>query len=223
MRLRIALANDYQAPAAQLLSQMGAENVDRIAASFGIARGEQLSLLNAAGAYGVFAQDGVYFGQQVKDALEPVTILRVEGNDGSLWLDWTTPQAKPVLTPGLAYLMNHILSDETARWPSLGQPNVTEINRPAGVKLGQSEDGLDSWAIGYSPLRVDGEAHRDFPARRKQKAVAGRAGCIVECLDADRLPGPAQGWLGRPRGCFGHQCLRPLRDAAHARLPEPGQ
>lgn len=154
MRLRVALANDYQVPTAQLLSQMGTENVNKIAASFGVAREEQLSVLDAAGAYGVFAQQGVYYGQEVSESFKPVTILRVEGNDGSLWLDWTTPQAKPVLTPGLAYLMNHVLSDEAARWESLGQPNVTEIGRPAGVKLGQTGDGLDTWAIGYSPLRV---------------------------------------------------------------------
>jgi membrane peptidoglycan carboxypeptidase len=155
IRLRVALANDYQAPTAQLLSQMGVENVNRIAASFGVSREEQVSLLDAAGAYGVFAQQGVYFGQDaVGDEFGPVTILKVEGNDGSLWLDWSTPQAKPVLTPGLAYVMNHALSDETARWHSLGQPNVTEIGRPAGFKLGQTVDTLDTWAIGYSPARV---------------------------------------------------------------------
>jgi membrane peptidoglycan carboxypeptidase len=156
IRLRVALANDYQAPTAQLLSQMGSDNVSRIAASFGVSReaDAQLSLLNAAGAYGVFAQQGVYYGQQFDEKFEPVSVVRVEGNDGSIWLDWSTPQAKPVVTPGLAYLMNHALSDETARWPSLGQPNVTEMDRPAGVKLGQTEDGLDTWAIGYSPTRV---------------------------------------------------------------------
>jgi membrane peptidoglycan carboxypeptidase len=156
IRLRVALANDYQAPTAQLLSQMGADNVSRIAESFGVSRdaGAQLSLLNVAGAYGVFAQQGVYYGQEFDKKFEPVSVLRVEGNDGSVWLDWTTPQAKPVVTPGLAYLMNHALSDETSRWPSLGQPNVTEMDRPAGVKLGQTEDALDTWAIGYSPTRV---------------------------------------------------------------------
>jgi membrane peptidoglycan carboxypeptidase len=156
IRLRVALANDYQAPTAQLLSQMGVDNVSRIAASFGVSRDAdaQLSLLNAAGAYGVFAQQGVYYGQEFDEKFEPVSVLRVEGNDGSIWLDWTTPQAKPVVTPGLAYLMNHALSDETARWPSLGQPNVTEMDRPAGMKLGQTEDTLDTWAIGYSPARV---------------------------------------------------------------------
>jgi membrane peptidoglycan carboxypeptidase len=156
IRLRVALANDYQAPTAQLLSQMGADNVSRITESFGVSRDAdaQLSLLNAAGAYGVFAQQGVYYGQELDEKFEPVSLLRVEGDDGSIWLDWTTPQAKPVVTPGLAYLVNHALSDETARWPSLGQPNVTEIARPAGVKLGQTEDALDTWAIGYSPARV---------------------------------------------------------------------
>ena len=155
MRLRVALANDYQAPTAQLLSQMGTDNVNRIAASFGISPDEQLSLLDAAGAYGVFAQGGVYFGQQVAgEEFEPVTLLRVEGNDGSVWLDWSAPEAKPVVTPGLAYLMNHALSDEPARWQSLGQPNVTEVGKPAGVKLGQTEDALDAWTIGYSPSRV---------------------------------------------------------------------
>jgi membrane peptidoglycan carboxypeptidase len=156
IRLRVALANDYQAPTEQLLSQMGADNVSRIAASFGVSRDAdaQLSLLNAAGAYGVFAQQGVYYGQEFDEKFEPVSVLRVEGNDGSVWLNWTTPQAKPVVTPGLAYLMNHALSDETARWPSFGQPNVTEMDRPVGVKLGQTEDALDTWAVGYSPTRV---------------------------------------------------------------------
>ena len=70
-----------------------------------------------------------------------MTLLRVEGNDGSLWLDWSTPQAKPVLTPGLASLVNHALSDETAHvGDSLGQSNVTEIGRPAGLKLGQTNE-----------------------------------------------------------------------------------
>jgi membrane peptidoglycan carboxypeptidase len=154
MRLRVAMANDYQAPAAQVLSQMGVENVNRIAGSFGVSRNESLSLVDAAGVYGVFAQQGVYFGQDVNDSFQPVAVLKVEGNDGSVWLDWTTPQAKPVVTPGLAYLVNHALSDESARWPSLGQPNVTEIDRPAGVKLGQTQDALDTWSIGYSPSRV---------------------------------------------------------------------
>jgi membrane peptidoglycan carboxypeptidase len=154
MRLRVALANDYPAPAAQVLAQMGAGNVTKIAGSFGVSRDEQLTLLRAAGAYGVFAQNGVYFGQSLNEAFMPVTVLRVEGGDGSVWLDWSTPQAKPVVTPGLAYLINHSLSDETARVGALRDSNVLDVGRPAAVKLGQTADGLDTWAVGYSPLRV---------------------------------------------------------------------
>ena len=156
MRLRVALANDYPAPAAQVSAQMGAENVTKIASSFGVSRDAdaQLSLLNAAGAHGVFAQNGVYFGQNLNEAFMPVTILRVEGGDGSVWLDWSTPQAKPVVTPGLAYLINNSLSDESARVGFLRTSNVLDVGIPAAVKLGQTEDGLDTWAIGFSPLRV---------------------------------------------------------------------
>src|SRR5687768_5342800 len=154
MRLRIALANDYPAPAAQVLSQMSAENVDKISSSFGVSREAELSLLDAAGAFGVFAQQGVYFGQEFGDTFKPVSVLRVEGNDGSVWLDWSTPQAKPVVTPGLAYLMNHALSDASARLGALQSSNILDVGTPAAVKLGQTEDALDTWTIGYTPSRV---------------------------------------------------------------------
>ena len=36
------MANDYQAPAAQVLSQMGIENVNRISGSFGVSRAESI-------------------------------------------------------------------------------------------------------------------------------------------------------------------------------------
>ncbi len=191
MRLRVALANDYPAPAAQVLSQMGVENVTKIASSFGVARDEELSLVNAAGAYGVFAQHGVYFGQDVDGAFVPVTILRVEGNDGSVWLDWTTPQAKPVVTPGLAYLMNNSLSDETALAGALRSSNVLDVGRPAAVKLGQTEDALDTWAIGYSPLRVvavwTGARESTSPLQGGPRGVAVLWNALMQ-IASDALP-----------------------------------
>ena len=154
IRLRVALANDYSAPAAQVLSQMGVENVDKISESFGVSRNEEMSLLDGAGAFGVFAQKGVYFGQEFGDTFKPVSVLRLEGNDGSLWIDWSTPQAKPVVAPGLAYLMNQALSDVSARLGALQSSNIPDVGIPAAVKLGQTEDALDTWTIGYTPSRV---------------------------------------------------------------------
>jgi membrane peptidoglycan carboxypeptidase len=182
MRLRVALANDYPAPAAQVLNQMGVENVNRIASSFGIARNRDLTLPEAAGAFGVFAQDGVYFGQKFGDTIRPVTVLKVEGDDGSIWLDWSVPQAKPVVTPGLAYLINNSLSDDTARADELRNSNVLNIGRPAAVKLGQTNDGLDAWTIGYSPARlvtVWTGARTSSPLQEESTGVTSRISAVL--------------------------------------------
>jgi len=154
LRLRIALANDYQVPVEMLKAQMGIENVTNITSSFGIDLNTDVSMLKLAGAYGVFGNQGIYFGQNIDDEFSPAAVLRVESADHSVLLDWTLPQAKPVLTPALAYLMTHVLSDETARWPALGRSNTLEIGRPAGVKMGQTIDGLDAWVVGYTPSHV---------------------------------------------------------------------
>ena len=154
MRLRNALANDYQVPVETLKAQMGIENVTNIASSFGIDLNKDVSMLKLAGAYGVFGKQGIYFGQNIDNEFLPSAVLRVESADHNVLLDWTLPQAKPVLTPALAYLMTNVLSDETARWQSLGRSNALEIGRPAGVKMGQTADGRDAWVVGYTPSNV---------------------------------------------------------------------
>ena len=154
MRLRIALANDYQVPVETLKTQMGIENVTKIASSFGLDLNASVSMLKLAGAYGVFGTQGVYFGRALNDEFMPVTTLRVESVDQSVMLDWSLPQAQTVVTPAMAYLMANVLSDETARWGSLGRSNALEIGRPAGVKVGQTVDGRDAWVVGFTPAYV---------------------------------------------------------------------
>jgi membrane carboxypeptidase/penicillin-binding protein len=173
LRLRIALANDYLPPAAQVLAQMGDENVRRILQSFGLSLPAQarlleddvpLSMLDLAGAYGILANQGTSVGQPLtmvarfkattNGGLRPVAVLEVLGVDHSLWADFNAPETQAVVSPQLAYLMNHVLSDETARWPSLGHPNPLEIGRPAGAKLGQTLDLSAAWTVGYTPQRV---------------------------------------------------------------------
>jgi len=126
VRARIALVNDYLAAAQTIQNQMGSDAVNRIESSFGLDQPDA-TLLDMASAYATLDAQGVRYGQP-----GPVAVLRVEGVDHSLWLDWSNPQAQLVVTPQLAYLMNNVLSDETARWPSLGHPNVLEIGRLAG-------------------------------------------------------------------------------------------
>ncbi len=162
VRLRTALDNDYLPPAQSVLSQMGTESVQNIAASFGLefpsgllTHDFDLSPAALAGAYAVFANNGTQSGQSLAGtALQPSAVLQVSSVDHSTWVDWTTPQTQSLLSPQLAYLMNHVLSDESARWPSLGHPNPLEIGRPAGAKLGRSLDSSAAWTVGYTPQRV---------------------------------------------------------------------
>jgi membrane carboxypeptidase/penicillin-binding protein PbpC len=50
--------------------------------------------------------------------------------------------------------MDHILSDESARWPSLGHPNLLEIGQPAAAKVSPALDKSSAWAYGYTPRQV---------------------------------------------------------------------
>jgi membrane carboxypeptidase/penicillin-binding protein PbpC len=192
-----------------LKAQMGIENVTGIASSFGINLNEQVSMLKLAGAYGVFGKQGIYFGQNIDDEFLPATVLRVESADHMVLLDWTLPQAKPVLTPALAYVMTNVLSDETARWASLGRSNALEIGRPAGVKVGQTIDGRDAWVVGYTPSHVvvtwtgvHGETPLSSPLQGGQRGVVSPRfpavlwNALMQVASGDA---PADGWTA-PQG-----------------------
>ena len=194
VRIRIALANDYSMPAQKVADQMGSDVIHRTESSFGLG-GDKASLLDMATAYGIFAAQGVRYGLSSGGSS---TVLRVEGADHSLWLDLSDPQAQPVVTPGLAYIMNNVLSDEQARWPSLGHPNELEIGRPAGVKIGQTQNGLDAWTVGYTPSRVTAVwigAHVSDSPRISPRVPAGLWSVLMQ-LAAQTLP--ADGWSVPP-------------------------
>lgn len=180
IRLRTALVNDYIVPTIQILSQMGPEQVWRTAQQLGLndlqippdegayrlpLEGGEVILLELSQAYGVFPTQGILAGiSQDSDSTEngsspinPQVVLKVIENSGEVLLDCTDQvsnchtSGRPVITPQLAYLTTNILSDETARWESLGHPNPLEIGRPAAAKIGRTATGGDTWTIGYTP------------------------------------------------------------------------
>lgn len=228
MRLRIALANDYLVPAEKLLVQVGKENVWQTASQFGLpgsANGdngnslsifEPVDLIQISQAYGIFANQGVLAGQllpiepahnrslprqaQAPAPIQPATVLRVEDASGKIWLDRSTWQTRPIITPELAYLITHVLSDETARWPSLGHPNPLEIGRPAAAKMGRTFDQASNWAIGYTPHMLVGvwlgqaQAESHQPAELRDPlplATAGLWHAISQYAYRDQ---PVQSW-----------------------------
>ncbi len=183
--IRTAMANDYLVPALQTLHQMNPDQVWRTAQQLGLKdlqiptgegayllpfQGGAASLIELSQAYGVFASQGSLAGiardtDDSRDSnlpINPQFLLKVDDIFGREWLDCTEqisdcrPTKRPVITPQLAYLITDILSDETARWPSLGHPNPLEIGRPAAVKIGSTINQDDTWTIGYTPDLVTG-------------------------------------------------------------------
>jgi membrane peptidoglycan carboxypeptidase len=188
VRARIALVNDYLVPANAIANQMGSDAIHKTESSFGL-DGNNFTVLDMASAYDIFAAQGVRYGPPA-----PITVLRVEGLDHSTWLDQTNPQAEPVTTPQLAYLINNILSDESARWQSLGHPNSSEIGMTAALKYGQTSGGHDLWTIGYSPSRLVAvwtATHSSEAPRLSPQLTVGLWSALMQSASQSL---PSQGW-----------------------------
>jgi membrane carboxypeptidase/penicillin-binding protein len=152
LRLRTALVNDYPSPARQVFDQMGAALVQQTLVPFGLGlsavsqnelleTGARFSVLDLARAYGVFAAQGALVGQPSPDGLLPSAILALRGLDGRPYAEWSLPGSEQIVSGQLAYLLTDALS-------------LPDLGRPAALKIGQTPDGTENWAVGYTPQRV---------------------------------------------------------------------
>ncbi|NPV77956.1 MAG: hypothetical protein HPY59_16470 [Anaerolineae bacterium] len=164
-RLRLAVANDYLAAMTRLMLQVGPETVWRMAEPLGLSGlsdgqerigllydGGAVSPLSIAQAYNVFANLGNQPSRLSDDEgkAQPGMVLSVEELNGRKLMEDRLLTEQAVLSPPLAYLVHSILSDESARWPSLGYPNPLEIGRPAGARVGRTATRQELWTVGYT-------------------------------------------------------------------------
>lgn len=216
VRARLALANDYPAPAATLLNEMSIPAVLQIMRPFGLSltdtasfdrlvNGDNLvSPISMGQAYGVFATGGALKGQpDAAGLLRPSALLKVEGADGQVWYEAPGPQTASVVTPQLSYLINNVLSDVSARWPSLGQSNPFELARPVAARPGVTASQEDTWAIGYTPSRVVVVWMGGQPA-----PLRAAAGLWSAAMKAASLDQPSLGWEA-PNGVVTRQVCDP--------------
>ncbi len=168
MRLRAAIANDILVPQVQILDQFGAQNIWQLTEPFGVVNfagldapsellfgGGETSPLRLGQAYAVFANLGSMQGWDLgSGGLSPVTVLSVTQADGTAKLDEDSRQVRSILSSQLAYLVNDVLTDTSAHTEDPYPMLIDNLNRPAGLKIGQTADGLNSWMVGYTPQRV---------------------------------------------------------------------
>jgi membrane peptidoglycan carboxypeptidase len=181
MSIREALANSYNIPVVQVLSDLTVGQVLRRARQLGfntltgpldqyglaLALGSgEVSLLDLSYAYANFATLGQMAGTPIDNprpgyrTLDPVSVLRIEDRAGKILWQYDERGATfgrvNLLSDALAYAITSILADNEARLPAFGRNNALQLSRPAAVKTGTSNDNRDAWTVGYTPFLVTG-------------------------------------------------------------------
>lgn len=162
VQLRPALGNSINIPAVKMLKANGVEAMIATASAMGITTfkdpqryglsltlgGGEVTMLEMAIAYGVFANQGYRID------LHP--ILKVTDSTGKVLEEYKPPLSpifgKKVIPPAVAYIISHILSDNSAREMAFGSSSQLRIpNKEVSVKTGTTNDLRDNWTIGYTP------------------------------------------------------------------------
>lgn len=162
LELRDALAQSINIPAVKLLYLTGVRDSLKTAEDMGISTltdpsrygltlvigGGEVTLLDMASAYGVFATGGVR---------NPYTgVLSITDQGGNI-LEEFIPDSRQVLSKNVALTISDILKDEPARQPTFGVHSVLYMpGEDVAVKTGTTNNNRDAWTIGYNPGVVVG-------------------------------------------------------------------
>lgn len=190
MSVRVALASSRNIPAVKMLAVNDVPEVIRKLNDFGITTlsvsgdyglsltlgGGAIKLIELTNAYAILGN----LGKKVS----PVVILKVTDSSGKIIEEFNPEKFKNsegsrVTAPEHAYLINHILSDPTAKYLDYGSYWAHQLNFKSNlaVKTGTSEYRVDNWAFGYTPEFVIGTwvGNNDNSPMRGASGVTGAA------------------------------------------------
>tara|TARA_B100000745_G_scaffold300609_2_gene255971 strand:+ start:2196 stop:4559 length:2364 start_codon:yes stop_codon:yes gene_type:complete len=156
--LRNALAQSINIPAIKVLhlttiktaletaEALGIMSLDKGPNYYGyslVLGGGEVSPLELAGAYAVFANDGV------RQDITP--ILTVEDSSGTVLEEYEEKEGQRILSQQATRLLSSVLTDVDARTPAYGQNSFYFGNQQVAVKTGTTNDFRDVWIMGYTP------------------------------------------------------------------------
>ncbi|GMN10126.1 transglycosylase domain-containing protein [Croceitalea sp. MTPC9] len=172
--LKKALANSVNTVTAQLIDKVGPGSVARIAKSMGITREilevpaialgvPEMNVFEMVGAYGTFANQGVY--------VKPVVVTRIEDKYGTVLYEYV-PETKDVLSKDVAYAMinlmegvtqygsggrlRHTFNKENTVYKEVVTGYPYELTNPIAGKTGTTQNQSDGWFMGMVPNLVTG-------------------------------------------------------------------
>ncbi len=158
--LRNSLGSSLNIPAVKSMGIVGIDNFLSLAYSMGFATlepspanlkrfglsltlgGGEVHLIDTVTAYSAFANSG--------RKVEPVSILKVEDKDGKTVFEHRPVQGPEVIKPEEAFLINNVLSDNTARLLAFGANSQLNTGKAIAVKTGTTNEQKDNWTIGWS-------------------------------------------------------------------------
>jgi penicillin-binding protein 1A len=172
--LKNALANSVNTITARLIDQVGPGSVARIAKSMGITREilevpaialgvPEMNVFEMVGAYGTFANQGVY--------VKPVVVTRIEDKYGTVLYEYV-PETKDVLSKDVSYAMVNLMEGVTQGGSgsrlrhSFNKNNQVykevitgypyNLTNPIAGKTGTTQNQSDGWFMGMVPNLVTG-------------------------------------------------------------------
>lgn len=158
LTIRQALQWSLNVPAVKMLQLVGVENTLETAKNMGITTlnrkpedyglslvlgSGEVKLVDLVGAYATFANSGKHM---------PVTpIMEIQDASGKSIKNFEKKEGEQVLDPQVAYLMNHVLSDDNTRSARWGKTALRVNNRhQVAAKTGTTSSYKDAWTIGYT-------------------------------------------------------------------------
>ena len=173
--LKNALSNSVNSITARLIDQVGPGSVSRIAKSMGLSREildvpaialgvSEVNVFEMVGAYGTFANQGVY--------VKPVVVTRIEDKYGTVLYEYV-PETKDVLSKDVSYAMVNLMEGVTQggsgtrlrtvghnKWKTEYDEIITgypyEFKNPIAGKTGTTQNQSDGWFMGMVPNLVTG-------------------------------------------------------------------
>lgn len=161
IQLRFALGNSINIAAVKLLSMVGirdfmkkaydmgldtfeptAGNLKRFGLSITLGGGET-RLLDLTSAFAIFARGGVRKNYS--------SLLEIKDYRGKTIFRAKEPQERRVLSPEVAFLISHILSDNNARLEVFGPRSYLNVpGKLVAAKTGTTNDKRDNWVVGFT-------------------------------------------------------------------------
>ena len=158
LNLKDALANSVNTVTAYLMKQVGPRKVRKMARSMGLKSNippapsiclgtPDVSVYEMVGAYGTFANKGVY--------TEPVFLNRIEDKNGVV-LDEFSPLTKEVLNEEKAYVMLNLMQGVTTKGSGVRLRWKYGFKNQIAGKTGTTQNQSDGWFMGVVPNLVTG-------------------------------------------------------------------